>query len=232
MTVANTVHLDGAFNARAFTSTGQRWPWLVRSSALDALTPEGSDALRKLGVMRVIDLRSPGEGEPGAHDIPVTAMPAYDPAEPVPTTGRLEHVLERLIRTRGEVLAGAVGAIAETDGAVAVHCTVGKDRTGVVVALTLLAAGVPDDEVLADYALSGPAVLPHRRAHVERLLSGMGLTEQQFAEAWRLNVESPPEVMHHVIALLEPWSGAAGYLTAHGLSMQALQSLRARAYPP
>ena len=39
------------------------------------------------------------------------------------------------------------------DQPVLVHCTVGKDRTGVTVALTLAAAGVDDDEaVVADYA--------------------------------------------------------------------------------
>ena len=35
-----------------------------------------------------------------------------------------------------------------------IHCTHGKDRTGVLVALLLLAVGVSEDAVLADYALS------------------------------------------------------------------------------
>jgi protein-tyrosine phosphatase len=232
VTVATAVHLDGAFNVRAFTAQRSRNPWLVRSSALDALTPEGVGALRKLGVVRVIDLRSPGEGDPAAHDIAVSAMPAYDPAEGVPATGRLEDVLERLIDTRGEALAGIIGAIAETDGAVAVHCTIGKDRTGLVIALTLLAAGVSEHDVIADYVLSGPEVFPHRRGYVERMLSGMELNEEQLIDAWRLNVDSPPEVMHHVLAILEPWGGAEGYLMAHGLSLPARQSLRARMRRP
>lgn len=35
-----------------------------------------------------------------------------------------------------------------------IHCTAGKDRTGVAVALLLLLLGVPDDVIVADYSLS------------------------------------------------------------------------------
>lgn len=44
-------------------------------------------------------------------------------------------------------------------GAVLVHCTAGKDRTGWVVAATLLTVGVSWDDVMTDYLASGPAVL-------------------------------------------------------------------------
>jgi protein tyrosine/serine phosphatase len=45
-------------------------------------------------------------------------------------------------------------ALAETDGAVIVHCTAGKDRTGVLCALTHHVAGVSDDDIVADYLLT------------------------------------------------------------------------------
>ncbi len=38
-----------------------------------------------------------------------------------------------------------------------VHCTAGKDRTGLAVALLLLALGVPEETVIADYTLSNQA---------------------------------------------------------------------------
>jgi protein-tyrosine phosphatase len=37
---------------------------------------------------------------------------------------------------------------------VVLHCTAGKDRTGVAAALILLALGVPRDQVLQDYLLT------------------------------------------------------------------------------
>jgi protein-tyrosine phosphatase len=43
-------------------------------------------------------------------------------------------------------------------GAAVISCTAGKDRTGWVVALTLLSVGVSWDDTMADYLASGPEV--------------------------------------------------------------------------
>lgn len=44
--------------------------------------------------------------------------------------------------------------IAEGEGACVVHCSAGKDRTGVVVAVLLALAGVPRDAIVRDYMLT------------------------------------------------------------------------------
>ena len=44
--------------------------------------------------------------------------------------------------------------LARADGAILVHCAAGKDRTGLIVALTHLLAGVHRDDVIADYLLT------------------------------------------------------------------------------
>lgn len=44
--------------------------------------------------------------------------------------------------------------LAQTDGAVVVHCAAGKDRTGLVVALTHALAGVHRDDIISDYLLT------------------------------------------------------------------------------
>ena len=36
------------------------------------------------------------------------------------------------------------------------HCSVGKDRTGVLAAMLLAAAGVMDEDIIHDYTLSAP----------------------------------------------------------------------------
>ena len=48
----------------------------------------------------------------------------------------------------------AVGAICAATPPVLVHCKRGRDRTGVVVAVCQLAAGVSEAEVIADYMAS------------------------------------------------------------------------------
>ncbi|KAM3547414.1 hypothetical protein ARSEF4850_010039 [Beauveria asiatica] len=47
-----------------------------------------------------------------------------------------------------------------SSGAVILHCSLGKDRTGVVVALLLALLGASDDQIADDFALSGPGLAP------------------------------------------------------------------------
>lgn len=45
-------------------------------------------------------------------------------------------------------------ALAETNGPILVHCAAGKDRTGIICALTHHVAGVHDEDIVADYLLT------------------------------------------------------------------------------
>jgi protein tyrosine/serine phosphatase len=64
--------------------------------------------------------------------------------------------------------------LAATDGAVLVHCAAGKDRTGIICALTHHIAGVHPDDIIADYLLTNDEErfarrMPQFLAHVEEL---------------------------------------------------------------
>jgi hypothetical protein len=54
----------------------------------------------------------------------------------------------------GAQLEAALAAIAAEGRGVLFHCTSGKDRTGFGIALVLLAAGCPEEVVIADYELT------------------------------------------------------------------------------
>ena len=70
-----------------------------------------------------------------------------------------------------------------------VHCSAGKDRTGIVVALVLAALGVPDEVIAADYALSARYLDPERTPAIRQLQDSTGL-----GDALRLRLlASPPD---------------------------------------
>ena len=92
-------------------------------------------------------------------------------------------------------------ALAETDGAMLIHCAAGKDRTGVLAALTHHVAGVDPEDIVADYLLTNnpqrfAARLPMvaaavkeisgREADEATLLTAMGVDADYLAAAFQV----------------------------------------------
>lgn len=213
------IDVDGLFNVRANDVVA---PWILRSGAPEALSAAGEDALIAMGVSVIVDLREPTESGAVSHGIRIASVPVYG-TEP-PATGTLEAIYEGLLRERGEALAAAVGAIADAEGAALVHCTAGKDRTGLVVALARSAAGASEENVIADYVLSAPQVRPVRAQHAERVAASV--VEQERAEVLRLHLESPPEAITYALSVIRDFGGAERYLREQGLSEEQLVALR------
>jgi protein-tyrosine phosphatase len=130
------------------------------------------------------------------------------------------------LRHRPDSVVGAVRAIATPpdDGAVLVHCAAGKDRTGVVVALALDAAGVAREEVVADYLVT--------RERIEAIVARLAASPTYADEVRPHDTQSHaprPGTMERVLELVdERHGGAAGWLREHGLTEDELASLRAR----
>ncbi|KAL9079625.1 MAG: hypothetical protein Q9157_001510 [Trypethelium eluteriae] len=64
----------------------------------------------------------------------------------------------------------------ETNLPVMIHCTQGKDRTGISILLVLLLLGVPLEAIEYDYLLSEPELLPERESKLEEI-HAIGLTD-------------------------------------------------------
>lgn len=222
----NELPIEGSYNARTITRDDER-VWLVRSAALDGLTPKGEQALREAGVDLIIDLRETSEHTPHTHHLPIIEMPLY--REAPPTSGTLEGIYLGLLRERGHELANAVALIANHPGVGVVHCTAGKDRTGLVVALARLVAGESREAVVADYALSGRAVRPARATIAERQLAELVLTDHERAHAERLHLDSPAEALMQAIHYVDEHGGPADYLVRHGLTEAHIEAIIAKA---
>jgi protein-tyrosine phosphatase len=201
---------------------------LIRSDNLSRLTDAGVTALREASVSRIIDVRTPpecdGDPSPFATDPLYRNMPLYNADDPYDPTLSLEQNYMAMLDLHPELLAAAVGAIADAPtGAVVVHCHAGKDRSGNVVALALSIAGVPAQSVAADYAFLDDRMRDH---FAEQLaLINDSNERSQLAESFTARPETMLAVLQH---LEDQYGGAEAYLRQGGLGDNQLSALRAR----
>ena len=141
-----------------------RWGRLYRSDALHKLTTADLVDFHALGVRTIYDLRGDAEraefpGPVESVHVPIVGRPA-GATPPPPAVDMSTEDGERMLRDMYvgilEHSAGGIGAVvrgvADADrGPVLFHCHGGKDRTGVVAAVLLLALGVDRETVLDDY---------------------------------------------------------------------------------
>lgn len=125
------------------------------------------------------------------------------------------------------MLADAVSLIAAREGPVLVHCSAGKDRTGITVALTLRLLDVDRDSIAADYARTTeamPLVLARLAA-----TAGVRLDDPRMAEVPREVFEAPAHAIQEVLDVFDDHpGGAAGWFTAHGGDAAAIDALARR----
>jgi protein-tyrosine phosphatase len=133
-----------------------------------------------------------------------------------------KHYLGYLDQRPDSVVA-ALRAIGEADGAVVVHCAAGKDRTGTVVGLALLVAGVTPEAVVADYAASAervPRILERLARHPAYAANLAGKTVAQ--------QEPRAETMRLLVEALDREGGAEAWLHQHGWTDEDTERLRAK----
>jgi protein-tyrosine phosphatase len=169
---------EGCFNFRDLggypTVDGRRTRWrrLFRADGLGRLTESDFAALASLGIVTVIDLRTILEADTQGrfptdrdgvayHPLPLTdTLPGE---EETPDWDSASFVSERYLSMLAEgtaTVTSALGLLADPLNQPAVfHCSVGKDRTGVLAALVLGFLGVPDEIIVDDYALSYASML-------------------------------------------------------------------------
>lgn len=243
-TTPRVLAVPGAMNIRDLggyrTTAGHitRWRSLLRGDSPHLIMPEGAEALRAAGLSSVVDLRSPDEAaaEPNPlaalATVSYAARPLFDDLAPT-----LQGVVARasgdlLLDLYQEALDGRSGAVADAltaiakapPGAVLFHCTAGKDRTGIIAALLLGAAGVDRADIVADYALTGPRIAPL----VERLLARTrdnGGDPVAHARFLRCDADTMAATLNHID---RRHGSVPGYLADIGMDRAGIDALRGR----
>ncbi|MGZ4623237.1 MAG: tyrosine-protein phosphatase [Blastococcus sp.] len=143
----------------------------------------------------------------------------HDQAEPPAVRSYLGYLGDR-----ADNVIGALRTVTHGSGAAIVHCAAGKDRTGVVVALALSVAGVPHEEIVADYAMTAEVI--------DALVAKLAASPTYAEDMERRDVASHTpraETMDRVLTLLdERFDGAVGWLETHGFGADERAALRSR----
>jgi protein-tyrosine phosphatase len=220
---SRTLAFDGCVNFRDLggyaTADGRRIGWrrLFRADGLHRLSEADHLRLTGLGVATVIDLRTVDEAESRGRfpleQVPVryVDLPLMDviPAtEEMPSWREASYVAARyaqMVDDGAPALTRAFDELATAGALPAIfHCSAGKDRTGVLSALILAFLGVPDEVIVEDYALSGPAM--------ERLLEHLKAEYPESVEAVMEHapaiLQVMPETMEEFLALLRARHGS------------------------
>jgi protein tyrosine/serine phosphatase len=183
-------HFEGIENFRDFggyQAGGRRLARgrFFRSGGHSAATDADLHRLSDLGITTIVDLRRPEERERAPsrrwRGFDGTVLENHDDREGEYTWTQLvsrrdltaDHFRDYLVTYHRnapyvprhiDIYTRYFAALAEGEGGLLVHCAAGKDRTGLIVALTHTLAGVHQDDIVHDFLLSNDEARFDRRA--------------------------------------------------------------------
>jgi protein-tyrosine phosphatase len=223
---------EGCFNFRdlggyaGLDGRPVRWRRLFRSMTPQYMTRADLSSARVLNIALVIDFRGPRFTSSGSLADPPARRLALGPSFSQPFPPEYERFLAlpppeglpRILDLYAPYFTQALKAIEAERKAAVFHCRLGKDRTGVFTALLLKLLGVADEDVYADYLLTG-----QHEADVRRLLADRGE-----------KLDREPRVAHDPVGhraiegvlerLVSQFGGAYGYFASHGVSAATLEA--------
>ena len=230
--------LEGAYNVRDIGGYGTvdgrttRWGILFRADGLHRLPPDAQARLHAQGVKTVVDLRRSDELEAAPNVFAKSSQVTYHhmsllidkPPVVVENLRSLIDIYRIILDERQDQVRTVLSTFAAPEGLPGVvHCTAGKDRTGVIVALILGLCGVPHDTIVADYALTstylGEAFMEEARQRAVK----RGFIWEQYQPM----VTCPPENMEATLHHLDTtYGGFEAYADHIGLAEEQIRRLR------
>jgi protein-tyrosine phosphatase len=198
-----------------------RWGQLYRSDSLGKLAGSDLAQFTALGVRTVIDLRHSWEIDSGGrvpdaaglayHNFSIEHRP-YDQSKLSDVVDPVRFLADRYAEVASDGVAEigqALAVIAEAGRApLVIHCASGKDRTGLLAAIVLSLLGVAEEDIVADFGLTGLAT--------ERLIADWHAFYPGRELLWPHYGTAPPELMRVFLAELAATFGSVRqYVTSY-----------------
>ncbi len=216
---------------------------VFRSANPDKLSKVDIERIRSLNIRTIIDLRASGEASKKYVHLDYTERLSLPLDFQKATTERLRPFIFR--RDAKEIIADisneiyleildascpVFGKVMQTLASpglspVLIHCQAGKDRTGIISALVLLAMGVDRKMIISDFMKSNEALFPYFKRHfLFRTIVSLGYfpyKNMMFAVLVKQrNIES---VLDRV---KDYYGGIEGYLSHSGFDMKLLPEVK------
>ena len=207
---------------------------LYRSSALHKLRVMEQARLEALGLQHIIDLREPGASERRPDAIVAKVLTLLPVGLGKLNTIRARDIWLRKLNWQALAHPRIYAEVLEENGPLfqrfleslldhplpaLVHCTAGKDRTGMMVAVLQLALGVSHSRIVAGYM----AIHPHLEEHFPRRIKAL----VQLLGGPPLACSVRPEYMEGMLQhIIEKYGGGDGYL--HSIQFGRAAELRTR----
>ncbi len=128
----------------------------------------------------------------------------------------------RMADVHQEWVRGVFEAFGRCTGTAMFHCTMGKDRTGLISALLLGLCGVADEDIIADYCVTEV----YMRSVIDAFRAKMPPEELKYMKPL---FDTPPSNMETLLGhLCERYGGIPAYLRACGVSDELAERIKAR----
>jgi protein-tyrosine phosphatase len=241
--------LEGVVNFRDYgdyaTTAGARIQpgRLYRSAHHGRATDADLEAIDALGIAVVVDLRRPHErhrepsrrpaGFTGA--VIATDIGSADDDDPWWSFVRDSDLSEAAFRDyltgyyrkapfderHLDTFSRYFAALGEADGPVLIHCAAGKDRTGILAALTHHLIGVHEDDIVADYLLTNEAIGIEQRMPLMMQAITEGAGREPTAAAARVAMGVEAAYLEGALAAIEAEYGDVDAYLREALGVDA-----------
>ncbi len=209
-----------------------RWGTLYRSGELHRLDAIGVDRLRTaIGLRTEVDLRWADDLERAGtlgplvesgidrRHIPLGSAEILKDIPPLP----IELAYLPIAARSGPAVVSVARTIGdESSHPIVIHCSAGKDRTGVFIALLLALLGVDDELIVDDYALTASEMTRWINYRIER----GELPRERITEPHPGDAIAPDAIQSMLDTLRNEHESIEGYFLHHGLTGDEVELLR------